>query len=125
MKRRILLAGLATNEHFVWKVAHVNYRSMASTVSVYSSVGLIESACSSARYDESIRYLGGPVGSVLRQNARVVTGQMAGCWDTAGKVHRLPLSYFGTPCRGHVASRCAARADSPRLSAVMGGLSTL
>ena len=90
----ILLAGLAVNEHFAWKVAHVDYRSMALIVSVYLFVGLTESAQFSASKDERICHLKGPVGNVLHQNARFVTGQVAVYWDTAGKVHRLPLSYF-------------------------------
>ena len=46
---RMLLADLAANEHFAWKTAHVDYRSVTPTVSVCSSVGLVESARSSAR----------------------------------------------------------------------------
>ena len=45
----MLLAGLAANEHFTWKVAHVDYRNVALTVSVCLSVGLTESARSSTR----------------------------------------------------------------------------
>ncbi|KAM1687760.1 hypothetical protein COP1_035452 [Malus domestica] len=40
--------------------------------------------------------------------------------DAAGEVLCLPLSYFGTPCLGHVASWCAARVGSPKSSAVQG-----
>ncbi|KAM2252883.1 hypothetical protein COP2_007497 [Malus domestica] len=56
---------------------------------------------------------------------RFMTGQVAACLDVVGVVHRLPLSYSGTPHLGHVAFRYAARADSPRLSALQGRLSTL
>ncbi|KAM1668452.1 hypothetical protein ACFX2K_047788 [Malus domestica] len=46
---KMLIMGLAANGHFVRKVVHVNYRSMTPTVNVCSSVGLVKSACSSAR----------------------------------------------------------------------------
>ena len=84
----MLLAGFTENKHFSWKVAYVDYQSVTSTVSVCSSVGLTENA---------IRNLGGPVESVLRQNAQFMTSQVAACWDAAGEVRRLPLSYFRTP----------------------------
>ena len=45
---RMLLAGLAANEHFAWKVAQVDYQSVDPTVSVCSSVGLTKSARSSS-----------------------------------------------------------------------------
>ena len=45
----MLFAGLAVNEHFAWKVAHVDYRSATPTVNVCSSVGLVETARFSAR----------------------------------------------------------------------------
>ncbi|KAM2774141.1 hypothetical protein COP1_019057 [Malus domestica] len=60
----MLLAGLVANGHFAYKAVHVDYRSVAPTMNVCSSVGLVESACSSARLDRSIRYVGGPIGSV-------------------------------------------------------------
>ena len=73
----MLLAGLAANEHFTWKVVHVVYQSMVPTVSVCLSVGLTESARSSLCKDGSIRYLGGSVGSVLCRNARFMAGRVA------------------------------------------------
>ena len=45
----MLLVGLAANEHFVRKVAHVDYRSVTPTVNVCLSVGLVESTRSSVR----------------------------------------------------------------------------
>ena len=62
--------------------------------------------------------------SVHCPNARFVAGRVAACRDAVGKVPCL-LVYFGTPCLGHVASRCAARAGSPRSSVVLGRSSTL
>ena len=44
----MLLGGLAANEHFAWKVTYVDYRSVALTVNVCSSVGVTESVRSSA-----------------------------------------------------------------------------
>ncbi|KAB2632858.1 folate-biopterin transporter 8 [Pyrus ussuriensis x Pyrus communis] len=49
-------------------------------------------------------------GSVHCQNARFVTSQVVVCLDVTGEVYRLHLSYFGTPCLGHAASRYAAKA---------------
>ena len=121
----MLFAGLTANEHFASKVAHVDYRSVVSTVSLYSSVGLFESARFSVRKDGSIRYLGGPIGSVLYLNARFGAGRVAVFRDAAGEVLRLPLSFFGTPRLGHVASWCAARASLPMSSVVLGRSSTL
>ncbi|KAM2557512.1 hypothetical protein TB2_014625 [Malus domestica] len=97
---KILLAGLVANEYFTWKVVHVDYRSVSSTVSVCSSVGLVR--------------------SVLCPNARFVDGRVAACRDAVREVLHLPLSYFATPRLGHVASCCAAIAGSPRSSAVLG-----
>ena len=48
-------------------------------MSVCSSVGLVESARSSARLDGSIPYLGCLIGSVHCPNTRFVAGQMATC----------------------------------------------
>ncbi|KAM2968402.1 hypothetical protein FF1_028552 [Malus domestica] len=121
----MLLAGLAANEHFAWKVAHVDYRSVTLTMNVCSSMGLIEIARSSACYDKSIHYLEGPVGSVHCSNAWFVAGRVVACRDAVGEVLRLPLSYFGKPGLGHVASWSAARAGSPKLSTVQGRSLTL
>ena len=44
----MLIAGLAVNKHFAWKVAHVDYRSVTLIVNVCSFVGLVKSARSSA-----------------------------------------------------------------------------
>ena len=121
----MLLVGLATNEHFAWKVAHVDYQSVAPTVNVCSSVGLTNSARFSTRYDESLHYLGGPIESVHYQSARFMAGQGAACRDAAREVCHLPLSYFGTPRLGHVISWYATIVNIPRLSATQWCLSTL
>ncbi|KAM1664584.1 hypothetical protein ACFX1X_044378 [Malus domestica] len=98
---------------------------MAPTVNVCSSVSLTESARSSVLSVESIRYLKCPVRGVHYQNAWFVTSRVASCQDATKEVRRMPLSYFKTPRLGHVASWCAARANSPRSSVVRRRLSTL
>ena len=69
----MLIAGLAANEHFAWKVAHVDHRSVVPTVSVCSSVGLVESARSSCVLRREYTLSRGP-------NRRVYTARTLSSW---------------------------------------------
>ncbi|KAM2265174.1 hypothetical protein ACFXTI_041260 [Malus domestica] len=110
------------NEHFAWKVAHVDYRSVTPTANVCGpsrECMLIRAI----RWEYTLSRVPNQECTLLERSVR---GWSSGCLrDVAGKVFCLPLSYFGTPRLGHVVSRCATRAGLPRSSAVERRSSTL